>query len=63
MVGCFSFADRLYVFEASLFDGVSVWRAIVDGWQVLFFEGDGSLVGDGLAFEVLSAWIGEGLNV
>ena len=34
----FNVDDVTHELELSLFDGASVWRAIVDGWDVFFFE-------------------------
>lgn len=61
MLEVFVFNGRQFVAEVSLFDK-GVWRAIVDGSHVVFFEWDGF---SGVEFSeaLLDAWIAEGLNV
>lgn len=63
MVEVFVFGGVSHVAEVSLFDSsANVWRAIVDGSLVLFFEWD---AGCGFSFgdALLDAWVGEGLSV
>ena len=61
MLEVFEFGGRQRVAEVCLFDD-GVWRAIVDGSHVLFFEWDRF---SSVSFSdcLLDAWIAEGLNV
>lgn len=42
--------------ELSLFDGVSVWRAIVDGHDIVFFDCDASVEARELLNCAVDAW-------
>lgn len=49
--------------ELELFEGASVWRAIVDGSQVLFFEAELDLCAVDLIDRAIDCWVAEGLSV
>lgn len=48
--------------ELGLFEGDCVWRAIVDGSQVLFFEADAGADVVELVDRAVDCWVLEGLS-
>lgn len=59
----FNFFGVTHSLELQLFEGSTVWRAIVDGSQVLFFEADDGLGAVGLIDRAVDCWVAEGLHV
>ena len=59
----FNFFGVTHSLELQLFEGSTVWRAIVDGSQVLFFEAEVGLAAVDLIDRAVDAWVAEGLHV
>ena len=59
----FNYWGVTHSLELELFEGASVWRAIVDGSTVVFFEADDGLGASELMGRAIDVWLAEGLNV
>ena len=59
----FNFFGVTHSLELQLFEGSTVWRAIVDGSRVLFFEAEVGLAAVDLIDRAVDAWVSEGLHV
>jgi hypothetical protein len=58
----FNWCGVTHRLELQLFEGATVWRAIVDGSQVLFFEAEQGLFAVDLIERAVDAWVVEGLH-
>ena len=58
----FNFFGVTHSLELGLFEGASVWRAIVDGSRVLVFEAEVGLAAVDLIDRAIDAWVVEGLH-
>lgn len=58
----FNYWGRTHQLELQLFEGSTVWRAIVDGSQVLFFEAEHGLAAVDLIGRAVDCWLLEGLH-
>lgn len=59
----FNYWGVTHTLELELFEGGSVWRAIVDGSQVVFFEVEDELSAKELMNRAIDAWLAEGFDV
>jgi hypothetical protein len=59
----FNYWGVTHVLELQLFEGGTVWRAIVDGSDVLFFEAEVGLAAVDLIDRAVDCWLAEGLHV
>jgi hypothetical protein len=58
----FNFFGVTHSLELQLFEGSTVWRAIVDGSHVLFFEAEDGLAAVDLIDCAIDAWVSEALH-
>ena len=59
----FNWCGVTHRLELELFEGSTVWRAIVDGSSVLFFEAEVGLSSVDLIDRAVDCWVAEGLSV
>lgn len=59
----FNWCGVTHRLELGLFEGDGVWRAIVDGSVVLFFEAEPGLDVVELVERAVDCWVAEGLSV
>lgn len=59
----FNYWGVTHELELDLFEGPTVWRAIVDGSQIFFFEAEHDLGAIDLMNRAIDVWLAEGLHV
>ena len=58
----FNYWGVTHSLELELFEGSTVWRAVVDGSVVLFFEAEPDLFAVDLIGRAVDCWLAEGLH-